>query len=148
MAELILRPATEADFPAIKRLIHRVRINPTGLDWRRFVVMVDETDKVRACGQLKPHENNRIWELASIAVDPSRRGQGAARRIIEHLISDATRPLYLICQTGMGPFYEKWGFRSIEQDEMPEYFRRLARMAALMPAFMSGGQGLLVMQLD
>ena len=40
-SEVILRPATAADFPAIRALIRRVRINPYGLDWRRFLVAVD-----------------------------------------------------------------------------------------------------------
>ena len=40
MAEFELRAATEDDFPQIKALIHLVHINPTGLDWRRFLVAV------------------------------------------------------------------------------------------------------------
>ncbi len=113
------------------------------LDWRRFVVAVDEAGKMRGCGQLKPHGRD-ILELASIAVEPEHRGKGIARAIIEHLITQAPRPLYLMCRSDLGPFYERWNFQSIPLDEMPAYFRRLARLASL---FMSKGESLLVMRL-
>ncbi len=46
-----LRSATQTDFPAIRELIHRVQINPMGLDWARFVVAVDWQDKSSAAGR-------------------------------------------------------------------------------------------------
>ncbi len=141
-----LRPATEQDFPAIQRLIRQVQINPTGLDWRRFVVAVDGSGEMRGCGQLKPH-GKEIVELASIAVVPSDRSKGVARAIIEHLIAKAPRPLYLTCRSGLQPFYEKWGFRVIGLDEMPAYFRRLSRFANTMLGMFERGESLLVMEL-
>lgn len=113
------------------------------LDWRRFVVAVDRSGKMRGCGQLKPHERDVI-ELASIAVEPEDRGKGIARTIIEHLIAQAPRPLYLMCRSSLGPFYEKWNFHAIGLDEMPAYFRRLVRLASW---FMPKGESLLVMRL-
>lgn len=146
MADFILRPATEQDFPAIRQLIRQVRINPTALDWRRFVAAVDGSAEMRGCGQLKPH-GKEIVELASIAVAPSARNQGIARAIIEHLIAKAPRPLYLTCRSGLRPFYEKWGFRVIELDEMPPYYRRLSRFAKMMLAMIERGELMLVMKL-
>lgn len=147
MAEFILRAAEEQDLPAIRSLIHQVGINPLGLDWRRFVVAVDETGALLGCGQIKPHGKG-IFELASIAVQPARRRGGIARAIIERLLEDAPRPLFLICRSGLGPFYAKWGFRALDPEEMPSYFRRLARLSALMPALARRGETLLVMKLD
>jgi hypothetical protein len=40
LAEFSVRPATRDDFPVIRSLINTVQINPTGLDWRRFLVVV------------------------------------------------------------------------------------------------------------
>ncbi len=142
----ILRPAAEKDFPAIQRLIRQVQINPTALDWRRFVVAVDGLGEVRGCGQLKPH-GKEIIELASIAVVPSDRSKGVARLIIEHLIAKAPRSLYLTCRSGLQPFYEKWGFRVIGLDEMPPYYRRLSRFANLMLGMVERGESMLVMKL-
>ena len=51
MTELDLRPARAQDFPSIFRLIRQVRINPTGLDWRRFVVAVDSDGALIQSGQ-------------------------------------------------------------------------------------------------
>jgi N-acetylglutamate synthase-like GNAT family acetyltransferase len=146
VAKFNLRPANSEDFPAIKRLIHLVQINPTGLDWHRFVVAVDDSGKLLGCGQLKPHGKG-IIELASIAVEPSKRKKGVARALIEYLIKQAPRPLYLTCLSGMGAFYEKWGFQSVKIDEMPVYFRRLVRLVKALPSWGSHSDELLVMKL-
>ena len=144
MVEFALRPATADDSFAIKDLIHRVGINPMDLDWRRFVIAVDGSGKMLGCGQLKPHGKDVI-ELASIAVEPSHQHQGIAHVIIEYLIGQGPRPLYLTCRSRLGSFYEKWGFRSIEPAEMPAYFRRLSRLVNAMAAFMN--DKMLVMKL-
>jgi len=144
MVDFTLRPATEDDFPLIKDLIHRVGINPMDLDWHRFVIAVDGSSRMLGCGQLKPHGKDVI-ELASIAVEPAYQHQGIARVIIEHLIAQGPRPLYLTCRSRLGSFYEKWGFRSIESKEMPAYFRRLSRLVNTLGAFMN--EKMLVMKL-
>jgi N-acetylglutamate synthase-like GNAT family acetyltransferase len=146
MTEFSLRSATSEDFPAIKRLIHRVQINPTGLDWHRFVIAVDGSGRMLGCGQLKPHRGG-IIELASIAVEPTDRLKGVASAVIEKLISQGARPLYLTCLSSMGSFYEKWGFRPLKTKEMPGYFRRLVHLVSLLPSWGSPGEDLLVMKL-
>jgi len=147
MPEYILRAARQADAPHIRSLIHLVGINPTGLDWQRFVVIVDPGDEVLACGQIKPH-GDEVRELASIAVRPGYRGQGLARRVIEALLAAGPRPLYLMCRSSMGPLYEKFGFRSLDFEMMPRYFQRMKRLAGLADVLMRTGESLLVMKLE
>ncbi len=130
MDKTILRPASKEDFPAIRALIRTVGINPTGLDWRRFVVAVMPNGKVTGCGQVKPHSDGSR-ELASIAVHPAFRQQKIAQAIIESLLAENPPPLYLICRNGLGSFYERFGFRAVRENEMPLYFRRLMRAARL-----------------
>ncbi len=142
-----IRPATAEDFPAIRALIHQVRINPADLDWRRFVVAVDGSGRMRGCGQLKPHGAD-ILELASIAVEPSFQNQGIARTIIEHLIAQASRPLYLTCRSGLKSFYEKWGFRVLGENEMPPYYLRLVRLVSAISWLIARGETMLVMKLS
>ncbi len=144
--DFTLRSATAGDFPGIRRLIGRVQINPTGLDWRRFVLAVDASGSMLGCGQLKPH-GDAILELASIAVEPPYRHRGVARAIIEHLIAQARRPLYLTCRSSLGGFYEKWGFREIAEADMPPYFRRLSRLASMLMSLARYDEALLVMVL-
>lgn len=147
MAEILLRPALEADFPAIKALIHAVQINPNGLDWRRFTVAETPAGQFIGCAQLKPHSGG-ILELASLAVIPSQRGQGVARLLIEKLAAEAPRPLYLTCRSELGPFYEKFGFHGIFGAELPPYFQRLSWFAWLINALHLMQVKLLVMVLD
>jgi len=141
-----LRPATAEDDPAIRWLVRTGNINPTGLDWRRFVVAVNEQGEVIGCGQIKPHGDGS-HELASLAIHPDWRGRGIARAIIEHLIAVHPATLHLICRAELGPLYEKFGFRTLELGEMPKYFRRIFRLGSLLSALSDGG-GLLVMRRD
>jgi N-acetylglutamate synthase-like GNAT family acetyltransferase len=129
MSSYFLRPAHETDASAIRYLIRSVGINPMDLDWRRFIVAVNEQDQVIATGQIKPHNKGEILELASIAVVEQYRGQGLARAIIEHLLKDSPRPLYLTCRSRLQSFYQKFGFRTISYKEMPRFYQRLSRLA-------------------
>ena len=143
-----LRPATQADFPAIRRLIHEVQINPMGLDWRRFSMAVDANDRLVGCGQVKQHQDGSL-ELASIAVLPEWRKQGVARAIILHLLETHPRPLYLTCRGRLGPFYEKFGFQEVTASaELPPYFRRITRLVKVFQRLRLSHEHLLVMRLD
>ena len=147
MSNFTLRPAREADFSSIKGLIHLTGINPMGVDWKRFVVAVNDHDEMIGCGQLKPHGTD-ILELASIAVFPENRGKGIARAIIEHLLRNSPRPLYLMCESSNGPLYEKFGFRGISYEEMPRYFQRLSKLVGLATTLAQREERLLIMKLQ
>ena len=142
-----IRPARETEAAQIRDLIYSVGINPMGLDWKRFVIAVDEHDEMIGCGQLKPHGGD-IVELASIAVYPEHRGKGIARAIIEHLIKKSPRPLYLMCESKLGALYKKFGFHAITYDEMPRYFQRLSRLAGLVTTLAKRDERLLIMKLQ
>jgi N-acetylglutamate synthase-like GNAT family acetyltransferase len=147
LTEVLLRFAQETDFPTIKALIYASRINPSGLDWRRFTVAETPAGQFIGCGQLKPHSDGTL-ELASLAVVPSQRGKGVARVIIQKLVADAPRPLYLTCRSQLGPFYEKFGFRGISGDALPKYFRRISKLAGLVNSLHLIQDKMLVMVLD
>ena len=147
MTTIQLRSARESDSTSIKDLIRLTGINPMGLDWKRFVIVVNDRDEMIACGQLKPH-GEEIVELASIAVHPEYRNRGYARAIIENLLQTGPRPLYLMCESSKGPLYEKFGFRVIDYDEMPRYFQRMSRLAGLATTLARREERLLVMKLQ
>jgi amino-acid N-acetyltransferase len=146
LAEYSLRPAVEAESAAIQDLIHLVGINPTGLDWRRFLVAVTPEGQIIGCGQLKPHGLD-LLELASIAVLPEHRGEGIARAVIERLLEGSPRPLYLTCVSRLESFYERFGFHTVKYDQMPRYFQRLSKLAGLVFTLSRRGETLLVMKL-
>jgi len=147
LPDVTFRDATKADASAIKGLIRSVRINPMDLDWRRFLLAVSPDGTLLACGQVKPH-SDRTFELASIAVEPAQRGRGLARAIIERLLADSPRPLYLTCRSELGAFYQKFGFRLLALNELPLYFHRLQKLASAMMGIFGDGESLLVMKLD
>lgn len=147
MFKCTLRAARASDSGAIRKLIYQVGINPTSLDWKRFIVAVNSNDEILGCGQIKPHGGD-ILELASVAVRPNVRNLGIARAIIERLLADGPRPLYLTCRSRLGSFYEKFGFHVISRDEMPRYFKRISRLAGLAELLIRDGNILLVMKLE
>jgi len=147
MNNFSIRTARESESAQIRDLIRLTGINPMGLDWRRFVVAVNEWDEMVGCGQLKPHGTD-ILELASIAVYPEHQGKGAARAIIEFLLKDSPRPLYLMCESSNGPLYEKFGFYSLSYEEMPRYFQRISKLAGLATSLARRDVRLLIMKLQ
>lgn len=140
-----MRPAREPDAAAIRGLIRRVRINPLGLDWRRFLVAVDEQGKLTGCGQIKPHADGSR-ELASIAVEPAARGEGIARAVIERLLAGESGPLYLTCRPSLEGLYRKFGFRALKDlSQMPPYFRTVSRLGRIAGFFLRKRRYVLVM---
>ncbi|HWR66860.1 MAG TPA: GNAT family N-acetyltransferase [Bellilinea sp.] len=119
-----IRRATQYDARAIHALIRLVRINPMALDWRRFLVAVDEQDRVISCGQVKPHTDG-TRELASLAVVPELQRQGIGRSIVEQLLAEYPLPLYLTCRASLQTYYEKFGFQVMHPTDMPPYFHRI-----------------------
>ncbi len=147
MVEFIVRTAAQEDFPAIRALIHSVRINPLGLDWRRFQVALSPKGELLGCGQIKPHADGSM-ELASIAVRDSERDHGIASAIISTLlVLNPERPLYLMCRSKLNSFYNKFGFIAIETEEMPPYFKRVHRIEHIINSSSQAEDRLLVMRL-
>jgi N-acetylglutamate synthase-like GNAT family acetyltransferase len=145
MNDYQLRQATSDDSPSIRKLVLEAHINPTSLDWNRFIVAVDPKDRVIGCGQVKPHRDGSL-ELASLVVHPSWRGLGMARDILEHLIASHEGTLYLMCRSSLGPLYEKFGFQAIDTPQMPKYFQRVSRISGIIETLRKEGEKLLIMK--
>lgn len=130
MTDFVLRPAVEKDFQTIKRLIRETGINPTGLDWHRFVVAESANGEFAGCGQLKPHSGG-VVELASIAVVVGQRRQGLAGMIIRKLLELPKRPVYLTCRSSLETFYARFGFHKVNNEKLPKYFAGIAHLAGI-----------------
>jgi N-acetylglutamate synthase-like GNAT family acetyltransferase len=117
---IAIRPATMADQPTIKAMVQAERLNPLGLDWRRFIVAEDQGHIV-GIGQIKPH--GPLRELASIVVVPKRQHQGIGRQIVTALLAQETGAVYLMCEPRRESFYERFGFAPLQLDRMPGYFK-------------------------
>ena len=120
---IIIRKATQADQKAIRSIVRAAHINPTGLDWRRFVV-ADEGGRIVATGQVKRHWDGSR-ELASIATTPDRQKLGLAGRIINTLLEQEPGPVYLTCRAQLEMFYPRFGFHTAQAGELQIMFRLL-----------------------
>jgi N-acetylglutamate synthase-like GNAT family acetyltransferase len=131
---LTIRPATENDQPAIRRLIAEVRLPGMNLQWPNFLV-AEEDEEMVGMGQVKSHRDGSR-ELASIAVVPKRQGEGVGTTVIKALLArEAGAVIHLSCRRELEGYYERFGFRRVEPAAYPPYFRRTTRMADLITRF-------------
>lgn len=104
------------------------RLNPTSLDWRRFVVIEGSKGEVLACGQIKHHRDGSK-ELASLVVDEPYRHKGLGGAIVRRLMVDSGPPLYLMCRSTLVSYYTHFGFEELTPEmEQPPYFKRIRRL--------------------
>lgn len=143
-APFSLEPARKEDLRAIRSMIYRLRLNPTGLDWRRFLVACNKQGEIIACGQIKPHSDGS-YELASIAVHPAFQGRGIARQLITRLLEQHPGQLYLTCRAELEPFYRRFGFQPAASP-LPPYFRRLEALSRWLVRLRLISTPLLIMQ--
>jgi len=140
---LTIRPATENDQPAIRRLIAEVRLPRMNLRWPNFLVAEEDGEMV-GMGQVKSHRDGSR-ELASIAIVPKRQGEGVGTAVIKALlVREAGVVLHLSCRRELEGYYERFGFRRIEPVAYPPYFQRTTRLANLITRFF--GVHLIVMR--
>ncbi len=125
--DLTIRPATPADQRAIRRMVYEAGLDPTHLHWRNFVV-AEQMGKIVGIGQVRPYP--RCRELGSLVVREDRRGEGIARRIIEHLLARETGEVYLECAERLVPFYRRFGFEPIPWQHAPMPLRLKAGLGS------------------
>lgn len=142
-----IRQAAAADDRVIKQLVREARINPFQLDWRRFLLVVEDGGRVVGCAQVKTHGDGSR-ELASLVVSPERRRQGLARQLIQRLMAEYGGPLYLTCRSELEPFYRKFGFYWINREQMSPYFRKLSGLANILLRLAGGKRRMAVMRWD
>ncbi|MDY6783700.1 MAG: GNAT family N-acetyltransferase [Cyanobacteriota bacterium] len=117
----MIRPATRKDIWAIRRLVFGAKLDPTQLRVEQFWV-IKNGGKIIACGQLRNFADAQ--ELGSLVVAKTWRGQGLGTKLTQHLIAQATKPLYLECLgTSLAQFYHHLGFVEIAPEEVPRSLR-------------------------
>lgn len=120
--DLVFRPAVATDQPEISALVRSERLNPTGLDWRRFVVAVDGRGLAGAV-QVRHHPDGSR-ELGSLVVRPPWRGRGVASRLVELALGAQREHVQLITYDALVPYFARWGFRPLRPAQAPRAVRR------------------------
>ena len=122
MHNITLRPVIAAEHQLIRKLILQNNLNPFGLKWESFIVAADEKNKFVGCGQIKRHDD--VEELASLVVVEEWQGRGVSKILMDALIERGKRPLWLMCESPLTHYYNKFGFEEVEEPaNLPSYFR-------------------------
>ncbi|MFW6359944.1 MAG: GNAT family N-acetyltransferase [Chroococcales cyanobacterium] len=112
-----LREAIASDIQAIRKLVFSARLDPTQLRWQQFWV-IECNGEIIGCGQLRSFPEAR--ELGSVVIAPSWRNQGLGTFLTQHLITEATQPLYLECLgKRLAGFYSRLGFVPVSWEALP-----------------------------
>jgi N-acetylglutamate synthase-like GNAT family acetyltransferase len=109
--QIAIRAAEAADGAAIRELVRAERLNPTGLDWRNFVVAARGREIV-GTAQLRPVALG-VAELGSLAVAPAERGRGLAARLVEAALARAPERVLVIAPRSRAVYFAPWGFRTV-----------------------------------
>mmetsp|Transcript_45441 Transcript_45441/g.106079 ORF Transcript_45441/g.106079 Transcript_45441/m.106079 type:complete len:126 (-) Transcript_45441:276-653(-) len=80
----------------------------------RFLLACDGESRISGFGQLR--EQGDLWELASLFVEKSSRGQGVGSALVQRLLTRhessaaAGKPVYLLTLQDKSSFYRRHGF--------------------------------------
>lgn len=127
-----IRPATVDDEVAITRLVHRARLNPRDLDWRRFVI-AEAGETPIGVAQVRRHSDSSR-ELASLVVLPEHRGHGVAGRMIDALLTDEPGPVYTLVDRRYAQHFTRWDFHPVDPADLPRSMGRQLRIGRLATA--------------
>ncbi len=107
---MIIRRASNDDFPQISGLARKLGLDYQGMDKDSFWVAENRSRVVGIVG-LKKHAG--CYELCALGVDPAHRHKGLAQRLVKTLLQSADRDIYLA--TIIPGFFRGCGF-----DQAPE----------------------------
>jgi|SoiMethySBSTD1v2_1073268.scaffolds.fasta_scaffold196777_2 N-acetylglutamate synthase-like GNAT family acetyltransferase len=130
--KITIRTASEYDQEAITALVRSERLNPSDLDWRRFLVATDARG-LAGTVQLRNHFDGSL-ELGSLVVRPDTRSRGVAARLIDALMLFARGRVYMITGARFAAHYAHWGFAPVEPTHAPSGIQRnyfLGRLAGI-----------------
>jgi len=131
-----LRAATDADLPAIERLLVASQLPLDGVreSLKSFVVAESGGDLVGVAG-LEGCRENAL--LRSVAVADGWRSRGVGRALVERVIGEAesrgVHALYLLTTTAER-WFPSFGFRAIARDAAPADIRATAEFQGACPA--------------
>lgn len=132
---ITIRPALKKDRFAIRVLILRACLNPSNLNWQRFVV-AEQGGKVIGVRQVKTHRDGSR-EVASGFVLPRYRRQGVSHRLMTTLLEGETDPVYLMCDEKWADYYKQFGFQQETPQQLPTCFLREYRIMKTFFEFVS-----------
>jgi amino-acid N-acetyltransferase len=133
-----LRPAVEADYPAVTTLLEAAGLPAAGVprSLHDFLVAEGAGDgRLLGAIGLEPYGSAAL--LRSAVVAPSERGTGVGHALVRALLVHATargfRELYLLTTTAE-EFFPRFGFERIGREEVPAAVRESVEFRESCPA--------------
>ena len=127
-----VRRATAEDQAAITRLVRQARLNPRGLDWRRFVIAEAGGTPI-GVAQVRRHPDGSR-ELASLVVLSDHRDRGVAGRMIDTLLPDEPGPVFTLGDRRYAQHFTQWDFHPVDPANLPRSMARQLRIGRLATA--------------
>lgn len=122
-----IRAAVAADADTIKRMVRSAPLDPDAIDWHFFRVLdiiENGAPKIVSIGMVRPE--GAIYELDSVVTRPEYRKRGYAAAVVADLLVHAPRPVYLLAEDALVPFYERFGFHLMTPEASPAEMREQA----------------------
>jgi len=116
------KKAKADDMPFILDILNSVSGNIENISARQFLV-AEDGNKIVGCVRIQNIKG--YLKLASLVVLPNYRKRGIGRKLISEIINgNSKRPVYLFCNVKNKGFYEKFGFKKIEFENIPEVLKK------------------------
>ena len=121
--------AVPSDLDRIENLLREAGLPTKGVSplIARFAV-VREEGQVVAAGVIEPLDGAGL--LRSVVVDATRRGQGLGQVVVNHLVSEADVPIFLLTETAPA-FFASLGFEHLPRSRAPEAVRHTQEYCSL-----------------
>jgi len=135
-ANATLRPATDADLPAVERLLTANDLPLMGVrEALKDFVVAESRGQIVGVAGLEICKNDAL--LRSVAVSPDWRSKGVGRALVTHAIADAEarglRALYLLTDTAEH-YFPSFGFTKIARENVPADVRATSEFTTACPA--------------
>ena len=130
-----IRPARQEDQETIVSLIRQAKLNPRNLHWEHFLV-AEENGKVVGIRQVKVHGQG-TREVASGFVLPEYRRQGISADLMRELLAQEGGSLYSMVDQKWLLYYEQFGFRQVDVNQLPPDFRNEYRIGRIVTSLIS-----------
>jgi len=130
-----IRPARQEDQQTIVSFIEQAKLNPRNLHWQNFLI-AEENGQAIGIRQVKVHPQG-TREVASGFVLPEYRRQGISAQLMKEILSREKGTIYLMCRDRRTPYYDQFGFRQVESNQLPSDFRKEFRIGRIVTSLMS-----------
>jgi amino-acid N-acetyltransferase len=131
-----LRPATRADQPAVEHLLRALGLPTAGVaEWVERFWIADHGGKAVGVVGVEQYGDEAL--LRSVAVDPSWRGAGLGRALVDAALRAAraagAKEVYLLTTTAER-YFPRFGFVQITRDDVPGSVQQSVEFREACPA--------------